>query len=347
MKERFCYLLLTLSVCIAAVSPLCSQDRKLVVVRKDFEQRYLQPDAHFALAKYYIDKGNFVQAFFILEYARRYRFEEKDFDDAYVAYFGDPMPEPPNNAKDAFAAASKLVSEQKYDEAEIYFQKADRLYDKSFFINAWTGRFYYMAKSDSAKALPFYFKAYFLYPHAYETEYAEYRIRAISIADAKNAFKIDRDKGKQLSELAHDENPLIVRMAIEQMAKEWKVEFLPVLLETLSNDDSVVRWSAFVTLNKFAGSSLEKIIDEMLTDRDLRKRGLAAYAVVERKGEEKFQVLKKMLDDRAELVRFDALSALVGSGGVTGKQILQEHQRVEPQLRLKSLIASALKKATN
>lgn len=346
MKKRFCYLLFTLSVCTAAAFPLHSQDRKLVDLRKDFAQRYLQPDAHFALAKYYIDKGNFVQAFFILEYARRYRFEEKDFDDAYVAFFGDPMPEPPNNAKDAFATASKLVTEQKYDEAEIYFQKANKLYDKSFFLNAWTGRFYYKTRSDSAKALPFYFKAYFLYPHAYETEYVEYRIRAIITPDAANAFKTDRDKGKQLSELARDENPLIVRLALEQMAKDWKPEFLPVLLETMSNDDSVVRWGAFVTLNKFAGPSLEKIIDEMLTDSDLRKRGLAAYAVAERKGEEKFQVLKKMLNDSAELVRFDAVSALVASGGLTGKQILREHQRVERQPRLKSLIESTLKKST-
>lgn len=346
MKRKFCYLILVLVVCLAMVSSSRSQDQKLVEIRKDFAKRYLQPDAHFALAKYYIDTANFVQAFFILEYARQYRFEEKDFDDAYFAFFGDPMPEPPNNAKDAFATASKLLTEQKYDEAETYFQKANKLYDKSFFINVWTGRFYYKAKSDSVKALPFYFKAYFLYPHAYETEYAEYRIRAISIAGAKNAFKTYRDNGKQFSDLVRDRNPLIVRMAIEQMANEWKPEFLPVLLEALSNDDSMVRWSAFVTLNKFAGSALDRIINELLTDLDLRKRGLAAYAVAERKGEEKFLVLKKMLNDPAELVRFDAVSALVISGGPTGKQILRGHLQVERQPRLKSLIAKSLNDKT-
>lgn len=344
MKIKCCFLFLILSVCLVLVLPSRSQDRKLIELRKDFAQRYLQPNAHFALAKYYIDNAHFVQAFFILEYARRYRFEEKDFDEAYIAFFGDPMPEPPNDAKDAFATASKLVTEQKYDEAEIYFQKANKLYDKSFFINAWIGRFYYKAKSDSSKALPFYFKAYFLYPHAYETEYAEYRIRVISVADAENAFKTYRNSEKQLPELARDKNPLIVSMAIEQMAKDWKPEFMPVLLETMSNDDSGVRWGAFVTLNKFAGPSLDKIINELLTDSDLRKRGLAAYAIVERKTQEKFQILKKMLDDPAELVRFDAASALIISGGLTGRQILREHQRVERQPRLKSLIASALAK---
>lgn len=346
MKNKFFYLWLVLVVCFTVVSPSRTQDRKLIELRKDFAQRYLQPDAHFALAKYYIDKGNSVQAFFILEYARRYRFEEKDFDDAYVAYFGDPMPEPPKEAKIAFEEGSRFVSEKKYDEAEVYFQKANRIYGQSFFINAWIGRFYYKTRADSLKALPFYFKAYFLYPHAYETEYAESRIRAITVADAQNSFKISRDSRKQLSELAHDENPLLVSMAIQQMAKEWKPEFLPILLETMNNDDSMVRWGSFVTLNKFAGPTLDKMIDELLTDSDLRKRGLAAYAIAERNGEEKFQILTRMLDDPAELVRFDAVSALVASGGPTGEKILRKHLHVEKQPRLKSLIAKFLNEKT-
>lgn len=347
MKKTFYYLILIHCICLTVVTASRSQDRKLIELRKDFANRYLQPEAHFALAKYYIDQGNFVQAFFILEYARRYRFEKKDFDEAYIKFFGDPMPEPPIEAKDAFATASKLVTEQKYDEAEIYFQKTNKIYDKSFFINAWIGRFYYKTRADSSKALPYYFKAYFLYPHAYETEYAEYRIRAIVVADAKNVFTNYLSNKKQLSELARDENPLIVSMAIEQMGKEWKPEFVPILLEVMGNDDSMVRWGAFVTLSKFSGPSLDKSIDELLTDSDLRKRGLAAYAIVERQGEEKFQILRKMLADPAELIRFDAVSALVLRGGLTGKQILQEHQPIERQPRLKSLIVSALKRLTN
>ena len=76
-----------------------SPDLRLSQLRKDFALRYLQPDSHFALAKYYRESGRPVQAFFILEYARRYRFNESDFDKAFIAYFGDPMPEPPAEAK--------------------------------------------------------------------------------------------------------------------------------------------------------------------------------------------------------------------------------------------------------
>lgn len=330
-------------ILLSATVRLRSQETKLLELRQAFARRYLQPNAHFALAKYYLEHGEPLQAFFIMEYARRYRFEEKDFDSAYIAFFGDPMAEPPDEAKTSFEAASKLVAHQKYDEAEILFEKAYARYDKSFFINAWIGRFYYKAKADGARALPFYFKSYFLYPHAYETEYVESRIRAISIAEAESSFKALLNSGKSVSELARHQNPIIAGMAVEEMGKSWKPEYAAVLLEAMNNDDSIVRWGAFATLHKFAGPSWEKIVDNLLTDADLRKRGLAAYAVIERTGPEKFQTLKKMLGDQAELVRFDAVSALAMGGGPTGKQILKEHQAVEKQPRLKSLIDKALK----
>ena len=149
MTTRICYFVLIIAVFLAVADQSRAQDLKLVELRKNFGMRYLQPDAHFALANYYIEKGNFVQAFFILEYARRYRFEEKDFDSEYFKFFRDPMPEPPANAKNAFSMAMKLATEQKYDEAEVYFLKASKIYDKSFAINIWTGRFYFKARSDS------------------------------------------------------------------------------------------------------------------------------------------------------------------------------------------------------
>lgn len=341
MKLRRQLFLLVL-VTIIVVVPSRSQDAKLVQLRKDFAMRYLHPDAHYALAKYYIDNGNLLQAFLITEYARRYRFEEKDFDDSYFAFFGDPMPEPPNEAKDLFKTAFDLVKQQKYDEAETYLQKANAKYSKSFFMNVWTGRFYYKTRSDAAKALPYYFKSYFLYPHAYETEFAESRIRAICLPNAEQSFNTSKKNGRSLADLARDPNPLVVRQAVEEMGKEWKPEYINAVLEAMSNDDSLNRWGAFATLHKFAGTSLDQIIDNLLADKDLRKRGLAAYAIVERNGEGKFQILKKMLSDPAELVRFDAVSALALRGGTTGKQMLKEHQLIEKQPRLKALISGEL-----
>lgn len=341
MKSRVSLMFLLLLFCLGVCAQ--AQEPKLAGLREQFAQRYLQPDAHFALAKYYIERGNELQAFFILEYARQYRFEEKDFDAAFVSFFGDPMPEPPNEAKDVFAAANKLAAEQKYDEAEVLFLKANKIYDRSFFINAWTGRFYFKAKSDGARALPFYFKSYFLYPHAYESEYVESRIRRIGIDAATASFKQMTANGRSLVELLADPNPLIVSMALEEMSKNWKPDYVPPMLGALSNDDSMVRWGAFVTLQKHAGSARDQIINDLLSDKDMRKRGLAAYAVVERPGREKFALLEKMLSDPAELIRFDAMSALALRGGEEGKQILTRHRRIERQPRLKTLIDMNLK----
>jgi tetratricopeptide (TPR) repeat protein len=329
-------------VCLVQVIPIDAQEVKLAELRLDFAQRYLQPEAHFALAKYYVDHGNFLQAFFIIEYARKYRFEEKDFDKAYFAVFGDPMAEPPDEAKDAFEAATKLITEKKYDEAEAYFLKANKIYSKSFFINTWTGRFYNKVRNDSTKALPYYFKSYFLYPHAYETEYAEYRIRSISYPYAAESFNTALTSGKTLRELSHSDNPIVVGLAVGEMNKTCNADHVPALLDAMSNDDSLIRWGAFVTLKKCAGDSFRRIVSDMLVDPDLRKRGLAAYAIVEGDDDGRFRVLQKMLEDPAELIRFDVLSALILSGGARGRQMLKEHQSVEKQATLKTLIGTAL-----
>ena len=336
----FLILFITLfDIAVRAQSP----DVQLTQLRSDFANRYLQPDSHFALAKYYLEHGQPVQAFYILEYARHYRFEEPDFDKAFIKFFGDPMPEPPDDAKVDFKIASDLVAQQKLDEAEALFRTAYSGYDRSFFINAWIGRFYYKAKTDPARALPFYFKSYFLYPHAYETEFVESRIRKITVEDAQTDFRSLRKDGKPLSELVRNPNPLIVSMALEEMASKWAPEYLSPVVYATTNDESSVRWQAFMMIQKLAGSERDKIVNEMLAGADLRKRGLAAYAVIERPGPEKFETLKKMLTEPSELLRFDAASALAMKGGETGKQILRQHQPTEKQLRLKELIVRVLK----
>lgn len=345
MKNNFALFCLLISFCFfEAPTHAQSPDPALARLRDQFAVKYMQPEAHFELAKYYLDRGDDLQAFFIIEYARKMRFEEKDFDTAYTAFFGDPMPEPPNEAKDAFAAGSRLLSQGRYDEAEQFYQKAIKIDARSFYINAWVGRFYYKAKSDSARALPFYFKSYFLYPHAYESEYAEYRIRIISIADADRAFPELLKRGKALAELSRDRNPLIVGKAIEEMGKQWKPEYLKTMLECMSNDDSVIRWLAFLAVKEYAGPQIDEILTSLLADKDQRKRGLAAYGVVEHWKEKRFAILKKMLADPAELVRFDALSALALKGGPEGLQILKERLPHEPNIKLRLLIRHALNK---
>src|SRR5204863_7399584 len=59
----------------------------LTDLQRDYAMRYLEPEPHMALAKYYFDHGNRIVAFFTLETARRERFEEKVFNTAFYRAF--------------------------------------------------------------------------------------------------------------------------------------------------------------------------------------------------------------------------------------------------------------------
>jgi len=70
-----------LLIALISQSPLAqAQDLTLNQLRANFAMRFLEPAPHMALAKYYLDHGNRLQAFYILEVARRSRFEEPVFN---------------------------------------------------------------------------------------------------------------------------------------------------------------------------------------------------------------------------------------------------------------------------
>jgi len=315
---------------------------RLLELRKQYAENYLKPEAHFALARYHLEKGNKHQAFFIMEFARRYKFPEKIFDEAFIKFFNYNQVEPNVEAKAAFDKGYELLNQKKLDAAAQSFMTAANLDPKSASIQTWVGRFFYKAKPDNTLALKYYFNAYFLDPHAYETEFVESRVRNISLAEADVRFAELIKSGRTLTEISTDANPLIVGKAIEQMAKQWKNEYNNALFACLDNDDDTIRWNAFEVIIKNAGASIDERISALLNSPDLRKQGLAAYALVEFQKEKSFEILKKMLADKAELIRFDAVSALVLKGGEKGMEILREHKKTEPSPLLKQLIDQTL-----
>ncbi len=319
-------------------------DPKLLELRNQFAARYLQSEAHFALAQYYLAKDDKFQAFLIVEYARRYRFAEKDFNPAFVKFFGDNSLEPSVEAKRSFEKGCDLLKQNKTDEAEKWLVESAKLAPKSGFIQGWVGRFFFKVKADHAQALNYYYNAYFLDPDSYETEFVKSRIRNIEIplADARFAELIK--SGKSLTEISTNANTLIVENAVAKMANQWKKEYTQPLLECMGNDDSLVRWSALTALYKNADASFDEILTALTTDADLRKRGLAAYALIDRRKEKSFEILKKMLADKAELIHFDALSALALKGGGDELEILKAHLKVETNQYLKDLISKILEK---
>lgn len=432
-----------------------AQDPTLTELRNDFAMGYLEPAPHMALAKYYLDHGNRLLAFYILEAARRGRFEEKVFNrafhvsirgmddsesaeaailkelsgnpqsqdlifklaDLYIAredwvrakqYLAAGIKNRPDDLKfttelsdvleiegnteeaqrlvkdfvarfpqseaayglkienlieTSPAKAKPLVAEArakfpksgafeldlgrilqnegKLVEAEQSFIKAAELSPDSPDIQAWTGRFLYKVRKDNARALEYYLNAYFLNPHTYESEFVESRVQSISADLAKAEIEKRVKAGTPLEGLLSDANPAVVELALERIAENWKAAYLEPVLKCLEHDDEAVRWAATETIKRHVDQTFDEKLKALLSDNDLRKRGSAAYIAVHLWKQKRFEVIRSMLKQPSELVRYDAISALILEGGNEGRKIAFAHATAEPNPALKKLIESA------
>lgn len=99
-------------------------------------------------------------------------------------------------------------------------------------------------------------------------------------------------------------------------------------------------------LAEHGDNSFDRRLKQLLEHRDLRVRGLAVYAAVQRWGDRSFAPIRSMLNHEAQLVRFDAISALAMHGGDAGKELLREHFKRESHSHLKEVIEAALSRET-
>jgi hypothetical protein len=109
----------------------------------------------------------------------------------------------------------------------------------------------------------------------------------------------------------------------------------------MGHNNETVRWQATEVLKNNADKSFDQRLTALLKDDDLRRRGLAAYLAVFRWKAASFGVMKGMLSENSQLLRFDALSALMLEGGEEGRQIVLAHAARESNPTLKKLIQSA------
>jgi len=432
-------------------------------LRKEYAMRFLEPGPHMALAKYFSEHGNRLQAFYILETARRTRFKEEEFDKAFAQVFRgvktpdyspaaeaalttehdrDPnsidtvvkladiyisrkewakakeyiskairlQPEDlentealatafrlegkqeeadrllreyahkypetlhgyrlrvaevfetePGKAKSLLSEAIKrfpqdggfvfylgsiLQGEGKLREAEDHFVRAAGMSPDSVLIQAWVGRFFFRVKTDDRRALDYYLNAYLLDPHAYETEFVESRIPKINEVMARADYERQVKSGVPLEKILEDPNPAVIHNALEQLRVKWNPAYLKLLLDLMGHDDGGVRWQTAMIIKEKVDSSFDGTLKELLEDKDLRKRGLAAYIAVGRWKQESFGRMRSMLREESQLLRFDAVSALVLEGGPKGRKILSEHLPVEPNPQLKVMIERAIAQET-
>jgi hypothetical protein len=122
------------------------------------------------------------------------------------------------------------------------------------------------------------------------------------------------------------------------MSEKWKAAYLPAVLKCLDHDDGGVRWVATEAIKQNADSTFDAKLKALLANSDLRKRGLAAYLAVHRWKKESFPLIKAMLTHESELVRFDAVSALILEGGEEGRKIAFDHAATERNPSLRKLI---------
>jgi tetratricopeptide (TPR) repeat protein len=440
-----------------------NQASSLNQLRHELAMRYMEASPHIELAKYFRDQGNRLLAFYILETARRYRFEEAEFDKAFQATFGGVKPVDSSQAAEAallkehasdpnsidtivkladiyitrkeWAKAKEYISkaiqlepddfantealavvfrhegnyqeaerlaqeyarkypetlsgyririskliekepaqakpivleaikkfpqdggllfdlgnilhrEGKLGEAEKNFVRAAELSPASVFIQSWVGRFFHKVKKDDVRALDYYLNAYFLSPHAYESEFVESRIQKINAALASTEYERQVKSGVPLLKLLENPNPLVVSQAVEKLAEKWEPSHLKTYLELLGHDDGGVRWYATMVLKQRVDRSFDETLKALLRDSDLRKRGLAAYIALHLWKQESFDQMRALLREEAQLLRFDAISALVLEGGPEGRKIVLEHLPRESHPKLKKLIESAMQRET-
>jgi hypothetical protein len=113
------------------------------------------------------------------------------------------------------------------------------------------------------------------------------------------------------------------------------------MVALMGHDDEEVRWLATEAIKVHADRSFDEQLRGLLQERDLRKRGLAAYVAVHLWKQESFETMRNMLREEAQLLRYDALSALMIEGGNEGRRIVVEHRASESNPTLQKLIDSS------
>ena len=320
-----------------------SADQQLIKLRDQLAMRYFDPAAHMDLAKYFWSRGDRLQAFYLCENARRSRFPEMIFDGAFAkAFGGSSFFDNSDQAEALFEKGAELQKIGRLAEAEQTFVKAAELASNSAHVQMWTGRFFYKVKKNEQKALKYYLNAYFLDPHAYETEYVEYRIRGINMAAAAARYRQIVASGISMAKISTETNPTVVVLAAAEMGKRWKAFYVKTAVELMSHDDEEVRWLAMEAIRNNVNASFDPTLDLLLQDTDFRRRGMAAYIAAFRRKKESLPILQNMLSEKSQLLRFDALSALAMFGGEEGLQILIRHRAFEPHPTLKELIDKSM-----
>lgn len=231
-----------------------------------------------------------------------------------------------------------LEKEKGVEEAERHLLQAAAFAPHVDQIQGGIGRFYMKVKGDKVNALKYYLNAYFLSPHFYDGEFAESRILKLNWELSEAEFQRLLREKVGLEEILKRENSVIVGLATEKLSDPLEQKYVNPLLSLMAHDNPNIRWAATEALRKHVDRTFDPQLKELLIDPDLRKRGLSFYIAVHLWGSEGVAQVKEFLNESAQLLRYDALFALMLYGGKAGREVLMEHRTKETHPFLKKVL---------
>jgi len=278
--------------------------------------------------------------------------EVADFQRAHRDWVDEALKRYPDDANLHFDLGIVLERTNDLVGTQREFERAAKLGADSAEIQGWVARFFWKRKQDPRRALNFYLNAYFLDPEFYETEYVTSRIPRVAretVAMLKAESRKNSSNGGNGSAELDSLSPLLEETRLGAEKEHWSANSMDKVLEIMGSDDEGNRWDAM----QLAALHLNEISDDRLTrlleEPDLRKRGLAGYLAVQRWHEKALPVMKTWLQDPAELVRYDAISALGIYGDAAGRKLVEEYlaSGKEPNARMREFIEQALAKTND
>ena len=220
------------------------------------------------------------------------------------------------------------------DRAEKLYTKAAELEPKEPAIQGWSGRFLLRARKKPDKALKYYYKAYFLDPDFYDTEYAEYRVRKLARAQAARWVRKKKADGWSLERMVEEGNAFQVLVAVtdawkRKVPEDPKPGEVDLMARLLGHDAPMVQVMAVQAFLRWDGDLARKKVKELLKDKDPFRKSLALLPAIKHLGEEGLTAAGKRLRSKWDLFWYDALTGLAQLGGTEGRKILEEHMKEE------------------
>lgn len=227
------------------------------------------------------------------------------------------------------------------------FDTAVRLGPKIPHIVGWVARFYFMRKIDLQHALDLYLSVYFLDPEFYETEYAEDRIRKLAPQVVLQIMEQAEQQSGRVGPVLLTLKPAVEKVLLRGAPQQnWDAQASERMMLLMGSEDEVNRATAMQLVVEHPNPDAEKQVFLLLDDPDVLKRGMAGFVAMKWNTGRALPIVKKWLDDPAELVRFDALSALMEAGGSEGHKVVEEYARSgkEQNANLRNMISHGISK---